>query len=380
VDNIAYKPQPFYIRLIMLTRYALLFLMFEWSANGQISSTNEDAHINDTIQKHQREIAQTCGAAMTNILNDVRELAQQYSPLSNIGSTSIESRGSSESGNWHLEYSKNAHFVMFPSPAPGGLNRGGPSGETVIDSDGSVLEIGILNFDDNSGMSPIDHSGGGYYPLLMEGVRPVFELIYNFKLNKPNQILEQSVRNIVEKNVALLRSKLRTILGVSPEKERSELLAPVMTNILSKLEEIEPQYPLLTNINSATIDNKDTNYIYQHLRYWKKAGGPTEGSNSTNQRVALDVNPVVERGGMALDVYLLSRDEPFGFDPYGYSLFMENGNPKVVLKYSIYFSRADEGYNTAERAAVVSTRRAIDKIIEDEEQQVRKMLDNMISF
>jgi hypothetical protein len=198
-------------------------------------------------------------------------------------------------------------------------------------------------------------------------------------LNTPDPRLEKAINGIVEANVTLLKSNLRNILGVNPDREKRELLAPVITNILIKLKEIGPQYPLLSNINSAIIENKGTNYLYQHLRFWNNAGATCE-TNMLAEEGAFDrIKPVVEQGGFALDIYVLSRDEPFGFASNGVDLIREDGQSKVVLAHTWYWNGRDMLHADSSKA-ITSTLGAVDKIIRDQGSSLRKALDNVISF
>ena len=334
------------------------------------------------IHAHQAEMSLACGATMTNILKDIVKIAPEYPQLSEIGSVSIRLLGNTNAPTYQLPYRKGVHFVQ-PAPRTNtpdytkpllypNLER--PQLPMEVDSNGMNLFITLEDAE-----SSIFVPGPSQNILRVNG-RSKFHLSCNVTVSKPNDDLKNRINSIVETNVTFLKAYLRNMLGENPEQEKRELLALAMTNILSKLKEIGSQYPLLSNLNSATIDNKGTNYAYQHLRYWVNTSAPSEANNSTNQQAAFYERPIVEMGGMGLDVYLLNRDEPFGFDPNGYPLLVENGQPKVVLGYRFSFNRRDENYNTPDGQVRAATRRAVDKIIEDQEQQLRKKLVNIISF
>jgi hypothetical protein len=351
--------------------------MLELSMCGQAINNNDIGWLQYAAQTKQDKIANACSLAMTNIQYELQKLYQQFTPLSDIGSASIIP---TDHDNIRLSYAKNVRYVHLQqvSVPPGALLRATFSADKrVVDKDGAVLSVTIYKADHPE---KVDDVGPGY-PLAVNG-KGIAYLTYSLQLNSTNLEIEKAVKDIIEKQVDILRRKLQKIIGtVSPQKgEEAQVFATEMTNILSRLEEIRSQFPLLSNLNTATIENKGTNYVYQHLRYWVNASGPTETNNATNQESAFYSKPVVESGGMALDVYVLARDEPFGFDPKGFALVIENGKPKVVLTYRFSYNRHDEDYKTPDGQMRLSTRRAVEKLIEDEEQPLRKKLDKMISF
>jgi len=350
-------------------------------AFAQISSNFAPVHA------HQAEMSLACATTMTNILKDIAKVAPDFPPLSGIGSVSIETLGSTDALTYCLYCVKNEH-IEIPPPHTNTANAGQSfilrqrPYNVVIDSGGIDLQIVLFDRESSRG-TKIE---GKRYPLLTVNGWDKFALYYYVRLNAPDARLENTLSNIVETNVTLLRSNLQQILQVDPEREKHEVLAAVMTNILSKLKEIQPQYPLLSNINSATIETKGTNYLYQHLRYWEKASVASEPDGATNnsavQKWPSSVWPGVDKGGMALDVYLLSRDEPFGFNPTGargYPLITKNGEVKVELVYFINFNRNDV-HSDAGPKMTLPTRNAIYKIMDDQDQATRRALDNVIQF
>jgi len=171
------------------------------AAAGDPSSSTNAVNIPqlDILQRHQTEIAQACDVAMTNILRDLQALAQQYPPLSDIGSASIAKAPLADS----LDYLKNARYVMPPP----GLQ----TGHFEIEKEGAVLLVHIQKEDD--GATYMMYNTITMYALLLAGGRDQVFLRYDFQLNSPDPALEKAIKDIVEKQVGILRNTFRLILG-----------------------------------------------------------------------------------------------------------------------------------------------------------------------
>ena len=78
---------------------------------------------------------------------------------------------------------------------------------------------------------------------------------------------------------------------------------------------LEKQSPAWKDIGSATIEHKGEDNLYSHLRYWKNATAVAATNGPPSQGQALGDNPVVEKGGVALDVYILQAKQPLNFVP-----------------------------------------------------------------
>lgn len=363
--------------LLRKTTYAMMVsFMVSWVAYGQMSADDSDSQYRETIRKHKAEIQQACAIVMTNIQHELNTIAKKYPSLSGIGLASIVKDGAPDSGNYRLAYMKNVHMARYNPPS--GLIPAESVGKLVIDTDGALLEISIQNNSDLSGVVPISHDlGGGYYPLLLNGGQIDMVLIYNLSLNSPDPALEKTVKDIVENNVKLLRNQLQDILGVDPTAEKAQVYAPVMTNILHKLQDLAQLYPMLSNVSSATIENKGTNYIYQHLHYWRNAHFATTNDALPHQAPSpLDI-PFVEKGGIALDIYLQNEDEPFGFRPDNTDTLISPDH-RTQLYYSLYFNRRDQIYDSP--ALVKATNKAIRDIIENQRGILRQDLNNIVDF
>lgn len=318
------------------------------------------------------EIAQTCAIGMIRIQHELQSLAQQYPPLSDIGSVKIE-KTSLYSGNNNLSYWKNAHIEMahYDAGVPVSQMRES-AGKLIIDKGGIVLEIAIQNVDD----LPSARVGGVIYPLLLTGGKARLRLVYNLQLNSSDLPLEEATKDIIEKNVGLLRKQLQDILGVNPSAERSQACVPVMTNILSGLQALAQQYPILSNIGSATIETKGTNYLYQHLKFWNKAHVVDTNDFKPFQGHPLIGSTKVEKGGIALDIYLRKSDEPFGFDPDNTDTLVSDDR-KIQLQYILFFNPYERFNDSGQ---VKATDKAVRDVIESQRDILRKKLSDIIDF
>jgi hypothetical protein len=179
------------------------------------------------VQAHQAEMSLACGAAMTNILKNIADVAPEYQPLSEIGSVSIKSWGSTDAPTYYFVYRKNARLV-FPSPPTNVAQSSGvdrilmytnnlrPNDYTlVIDSGGMDLEISICDAENSRSLK----ADGKYYSLLKVNEWDKFYLNYKVTFHTIDARLEKPLNGIVETNITLLRSNLRKILGVNPEKK-----------------------------------------------------------------------------------------------------------------------------------------------------------------
>jgi hypothetical protein len=344
--------------------------MLVWSVYGQVSGDGVNNHPLETIQKHQMEITQACATTMTNIQHELQNLEQQFTTFSDIGSVEIQKVGLSNVPSYHLLYKKNVH-IEYPSSQS--LNSPRQTQDRrVIDKEGGELEIYIKNY---SGL--LGKMGGDRYSLLKIGGDTKMLLIYHLYLNSPDPVLEKAVKDIIEKHVSLLRKTLQNILGVDPAAEKAKACAPVMTNILIGLQRLAQQYPALSDIGSATIENKGPQYVYQHLHYWKNAH--VAGTNDALPYQApppMDI-PFVVKGGIALDVYIRNVDEPFGFRPVD-TYILVSPDHKTQLDYLMYFNLHDKFYDSTE--LVKATDRAVRAVIENQRSILRKELDNIIDF
>jgi len=361
---------------------ATLVLILGGQAYGQIPANDGRSAFVESIAGHKPEIAQICGTAMSNILHDLKGLASRYSPMSDIGSVSVTMGESPLSANNLLKYEKNARYALYQVP-PGGIlpNAYGTQasgGGMVVEKGGASLTICLWNRIDQTGAIPVDSSNGGIYSLVRLGGISEFELIYSFYLNSHDTDLENAVREIVEKQVGILRKALREIIGADPATERVRVCAPAMSNILSELKGMAPQFPALSGVSSATVENKGGLYLYSHLRYWREVNGDLTTNAEAFQLQPIDTIPAIRKGGLALDVYLLNVDEPFGFiSGKGYPVYTDEGKTKIELVYALHFNREDELTNSVQ---LRDTSAAIRGVIEKQAQMLRKAMDNIINF
>jgi len=185
-------------------------------AFAQISSNFAPLHA------YQAQTTLACAKTMTNILKDIAKIAPEFPPLSEIGSASIEAWGSTDAPTYLLIYRKNAHMV-FPPISKNAVQSSGvvtnannlrPRVDTlVVDSGGIDLEIALVDIKNSRAYN----ASGKYYSLLTVNGWDKFSLNYYLSLNAPDDRLENTLSNIVETNVTLLRSNLQKIIGANPE-------------------------------------------------------------------------------------------------------------------------------------------------------------------
>ena len=351
--------------------------MVGWSAFGQVSASNGDSQDRAILQKHMPEITRACDVAITNILHELEGLAQQYPPLSDIASATIEKGGSTNSGNNRLNYAKNNRYVsvQWPSGIPGtAVSQTYGQPKLVIDKDGALLKIVIRNAE---GMAFFKDYEPNNYPLMFVGQKSLFYLAYDLQLNSPDSALDKSVKDAIEKQAGILRKTFQNILDIDPGAEKAKAYAPVMTNILVGLQGLAQQFPVLSDIGTATIENKEPQYVYQHLHYWKNAHVATTNDALPYQAPPPMDIPFVEKGGIALDVYLRNEDEPFGFRPID-TYIIVSPDRKTQLDDSLYFNRFDQFYDSKELFR--DTGKAIRDVIENQRQILRKKLNDIIDF
>jgi len=166
----------------------------------------------EIAQNRQNEIGMACGAALTNILSDLQRLAQQYPPLTHTapeasGSWSISAASASEfpprsvyAVNGTLSYLTNGLYFNPKVPTLG--------------SRGVALELGItteirIRPDDLPEMS-------NDLPLLLVGENSGFYYKYDLQLDSPDPAHEKAIKDIVEKQVGILRKSLQDIVGDDP--------------------------------------------------------------------------------------------------------------------------------------------------------------------
>jgi len=318
---------------------------------------------------------------MTNITDDLQQLVQKIPSLDGIRSVNIENVGSSEYPSYYLLYRKNARIVRPPQVANNDLQSTGAvvnnlrmtDDRLAIDNGG--IELGIYIADSDSPF--ITKMGGAYYGLLkMQGKEKIC-LVYHVYLNLPDPDLEKAIKDVVEKQVSQLKKRLQDILGVDPVAEKARAYAPVMTNILSELQGLAQQYPVFSNIVSATIENKGTNYVYQHLRYWENAHDVTTNDFLPYQAPPPTDRPVVEKGGIALDVYIRNVDEPFGFRNNNTGNLI-SPDRKIQLDYDLYFNSHDEFYDSRTNVLVID--KAVRNLMANQCHILRIKLNDIVDF
>jgi len=333
----------------------------------------------ETIAAHKTELARACDTAMSNIVSDLRGLANQYPPLSDIGPASLVKRGSPDSCNNELEYLKNTRFVELP------FSGRQESTWPVVDNGGMLLSIHLINNDDQTGLSLNGYWGtiADWYPLLLEGRFDKFMIGYYLTLNAPDPALEKAIKETVEKQAGILQRQFRDIIGVDPAVARArETCAQEMTNILTDLKGLARDYPALSDIGTTTVENRGPGYFYNHIRYWRNVYVEPGTNAGPNQLQTIEPPPEPKKGGVALDVYITSADEPFGFNPAnGFPLVISSkGQQKVNIHDWERFNMADLFPDHFDSMKAPATVRAIKEIIERHEQNLRKATENIIVF
>jgi len=348
--------------------------MIGWSVCGQVSVSDGDGQDRAILQKHKLEITQACDVAVTNILHELEELAKQYPPLSDIGLATIEKGGSANSGNNRLYYEKNIRRVpvqLLPGTPGAQLAQTAGQLKLVIDKDGALLKIVIRNANDMAFFKDYEPNK---YPLMVVGQKSLFFLAYDLQLSSPDSVLEKSVRDTIEKQAGTLRNTFQNILGIDPAAEKAQAYGSVMTNILVGLQGLAQHISILDD-----IENKGPQYVYQHLHYWKNAHVATTNDALPYQAPPPMDIPFVEKGGIALDVYLRNEDEPFGFRPDGtYSLV--SPDRKTQLNYSLYFNRHENLVQDSKVLMDINPNKAIEEVVENQREILRKKLDDIIDF
>jgi hypothetical protein len=370
-------------KYILVRFIAIVSLACGYSVCGQVSLGVGDSVYLVGVQNKRDGISLACATALTNILKELRGLAQQYPPLSNIRSARIVRDGAPDSGNVELDYVKNNHYEPYHyAPGTPAAQMRPVLGKYVVDNGGASLIVAIRNFDEQQGTPPISHGvSGGFYPLMIVQKQTKFALVYNLELNPDDPVLEKRVRNVVEKQVGILTKTFQDIPGNEIGgkiimADLSQAFSPSLTNILDGLLGMAQTNVFLNDISSATIENKGTNYLYQHLRYWKNAQAET----TTNTEHSFNTTPSVGKAGMSLDIYILKSDEPFGFvagNGYDYTFVSADGKEKISLIRRMRFSR---DLTTNDLVQVRATIKAIDGVIREQAVILKKRLDSINGF
>jgi len=345
---------------------AIVPLLLGTTVYAQESQDDGDRHYREVIQKHHAELARACSLAMTNMLSQLKGLAQQYPVLSDIGSASPVKKQSPDSCNNDLLYLKNVHFV--PINYPPGVQAPQMASKRIVENGGVVLTIDIMNIDE----PVVGKTYGVFYPLLSEGAVIKIHLSYDLQLNPPDPALEKSVKDIVESQVEGLRKNFREILGIDPVEERLRACGEAMTNILGGLQMLAQQFPAWKDIASATIEHKGEDNLYSHLRYWKNAAAVAATNGPPSQGQALGDNPVVERGGVALDVYILKAKQPLNFEPdQRYCVLSDYKAESLIdLVYKLSFPPGEPANSTT----------TVYDVIQKQSNALREAMRHMIDF
>ncbi|MGD1083994.1 MAG: hypothetical protein ABSA47_04485 [Verrucomicrobiota bacterium] len=374
-------------------------LMLACPATAQVSDGGLGSQDTELIVAHKAQLGQACGIAMTNVLREFEKLAQRYPSLSDIGSASIVKLGSPDSGIVRLDYWKNVSYVQLPAfhVAPGQPYPPGTEAITVVAMDGTVLHSGghyvvdkggaglgvsIQNADEPQEVIMVAKPGQTIYPLLLVGRNWKLRLVYSLELNPSDSLLDKALRDIVEKQVSLLRSALQDIVGIDPILERAIACGTAMSNIKTELKGLSQRFPAWSDIGSASVENRGGRFLYNHLRYWKDVQSEAATNSAVSQAASFGESPVVLKGGVALDVYILNEDEPFGVvGDFGdsYHVFSSpDGRHEVVLSYELHFNRRDQFYDSVQICR--DTARAVQAIFEKQALILRKKMDNRVDF
>jgi hypothetical protein len=116
---------------------------------------------------------------------------------------------------------------------------------------------------------------------------------------------------------------------------------------------------------------------YQHLHYFSHAHVVGTNDLALFQTPPPADWPVVEKGGIALDVYIRNENEPFGFRPDSSDTWVSPDN-KTQLDYRLLFNERDQFYDST--TLVETTDKAIRNVIENQRSILRKKLDDIIDF
>jgi hypothetical protein len=353
-----------------------------WCPSAELTSAalgpSDGEQHQEAVQKHEVEVAHACAMAITNIQQKLVGLAQHYPALSAIGDASIEAPESPHSCNYHLHYAKDNRFVLNHNeegmPAAQMPQR---AGSDVIERDGAQLDVLIQDMYHPSGMRKFS---GDAYPILFEGRIAKLYLVYSFQLGSSDSNLEATAKQIVENQVSELCNSLRVIIGSDPCQERVLACGSVMTNILSQLKLLAPKFPALAGVGSASIENKGPLYVFSHMRFWTNAHAEVTTNARANQEQPFNDRPVLGNGGVALDVFMLNEDEPFGFFQNNASFVYSplDGKHKIELFYR-FNSKEVNGLNDAEGGAKDAAG-AVKSVIESQAETLRTAMDNIIDF
>lgn len=333
------------------------------------------------VGAHQEAISLACGITMTNILKEFTEISSRFKALNNIESATVQVFGFPPS--YQLLYNlgqrspRVAKTEVIISPATNYIIQGsfGASGPDPKKSEKNEVELGLFLCDK---ADPIKmRVMGTRHCLLRFNGHDKLTLYFFKQLNASDAQLNQALDDIVGKNIGVLTNTLQKIVGIDPAAEKARACGAVMTNILNELQALAQQYTRLSNLNSATIKTEGTNYLYQHLHYWNKAH--FEGTNNLPSYKALfpDEQPMVEKGGLALDVFVWNEGEPFNFRPNN-SYEWVSPDHKTLMDYRLYFNARDHFFD--DKAAVASTEKAIRQVIETERSRLRRRLNDIIDF
>jgi hypothetical protein len=350
-------------------------MFFALSSWGQIAESDETAHSSDAIRLHVHELTDVCNIGMSNIMQELEVLAGQYPPLNALGPKSMLIGNASDSNLPLLSYSKNMHFASDRyDPALQGLvvSKGDVP---VIDEGGMVLVIGIQNTEQP--LHAIFAGRGLFIPLVVQGERPKWQVFYNLALHKADPPLENAVKSIVELQADILKRRFQDIIRTDAAAERANACGPVMTNVFRALQALGKQCPLLTNMGSSVvIENKGPGYAYNHLRYWRNVNADARTNPVPFQPQPIGDLRALAHGALALDVYLLNADEPFGFIPHsGYPVYSVEGNPKIELVYILNCSREDQ---SSDPEQVRATFNAVAGVIEKQAHVLKTAIDGIL--
>jgi len=162
------------------------------------SSTNGETLFLEVMEKHETEIARAWDTALTNTMRELQGLAQQHPPLSDLSPTSI--------ANGAVSYLKNGRFVTNHVHNPQ-IQVNGDFIVPQLDMGGAYFDFEMNTHDDS--LLPM---AWNYSPLLILGEYAGFWYRYDFQLNPPEPALEKAVKDIVEKQVGVLRQNLMEII------------------------------------------------------------------------------------------------------------------------------------------------------------------------
>jgi hypothetical protein len=353
----------------MRIHWGMLLALLCWSALGQNVGADSSGH-SDTIQKYHAAITTACATTMTNIVGELHGLAEKFPPLSGIGFDGIKNVGSTNFPCYAFGYWNRAFITNMPGAAgislrPSNISLRPSNARLVVDKDGARL--GIIIRDISDPFTP--NLWGSVYPLLKTGKDEKITLVYHLQLGSTNPELDESVRDIMERHVRLLRIKLQNILAIDPDKERAQLCATAVTNILRGLQGLEKRFSQLSDMDSAVIRYGDaTNFNDIHLEYRKNVE-PVPMTNASNETQALE-RPTGGGNETALDFYILNVDDPIQMRTDTYHILFKTGDRvRIRYSYSLRWSSRDNEMRTAVAA-----------VVQKEVNELREALKQTISF